>query len=110
MAAAEALDDLFEEHSVRHLGLTPRHLVLRNGKLLLRYFGVVEWIQLPAGQQAVALNPRYAAPEILEGTLHPTCDVYSLAVIYCELLTGTHPLGGCGAAKGPGSSPRPSRP
>ena len=60
MVAAEALDDLFEEHSVRHLGLTPKHLVLRNGKLLLRYFGVVEWIQLPAGQQAVALNPRYA--------------------------------------------------
>ncbi len=94
--AAEALDDLFEEYDVRHLGLTPKHLVLRKNKLFLRHFGAVELIHLPAGQQSV-LNPRYAAPELLAGIMHPASDAYSLALIYCELSTGVHPFGGLGA-------------
>jgi hypothetical protein len=95
--AAEALDDLFEESGVRHLSLTPRHLALKNGRLLLLHFGVAELIHLLGGQQA-ALNPRYSAPKLFEEP-HPSSDSYSLALMYGELLTGVHPLPNLGSRK-----------
>lgn len=88
--AAEALDDLYEEYGLRHLGLTPRHMTLRNGKLRLLNYGVAELIHLPLGLQS-ALNSRYSAPRLFEES-HPSSDAYSLALIYCELLTGVHPF------------------
>jgi hypothetical protein len=90
--AAEALDDLSEEYGVRHLGLTPSRLILESGRLQLSHFGVAELIQFPAGRRPVALNQRYSAPELLEGSVHSSSDSYSLALIYCELLTGIHPF------------------
>jgi serine/threonine protein kinase len=90
--AAEALDDLAEKFGVRHLALTPRHLVLKNDRVRLLHFGVAELIPLPAGQRTATLSSRYSAPELLEGPAHPSSDAYSLALIYCELLTGSHPL------------------
>jgi hypothetical protein len=96
--AAEALDDLSEEHGVRHLGLTPRHLVLKNGRLRLLHWGVAELIRLSTGGQAAAANPRYSAPASSEEP-HPSSDAYSLALIYCELLTGVHPLRQTGSRK-----------
>ncbi len=95
-AAAEALDALFEAFGLRHLGLTPRQLVVKNGRPRLLDFGVVELIQRAAGQQPGALNPRYAAPELFEGRVHASADAYSLALIYSELLTGAHPIRGAG--------------
>lgn len=50
-AAAQALDALFETFGLRHLGLTPRQLVVRNGRPRLLEFGVVELIQRAAGRQ-----------------------------------------------------------
>ncbi len=88
--AAEALDDLFEEFGVHHLSLTPRHLAVKNGRLRLLHFGVAELLHQSLGQQT-ALNPRYSAPRVFEEP-HPSSDSYSLALIYCELLTGVHPL------------------
>ena len=90
--AGQALDALFREQGVRHLGLTPRHLLLRNGRVRLLHFGLVELIHIPAGQPSAALHPRYAAPELFDGRPHASSDVYSLALIYCELLTGAHPF------------------
>ncbi|HVS34512.1 MAG TPA: protein kinase [Gemmataceae bacterium] len=90
--AGQALDALSRSHGVRHLGLTPRHLTLRNGRLRLLHFGLVELIHAPAGQSPAALNPRYAAPELFENRPHASSDVYSLALIYYELLTGAHPF------------------
>jgi hypothetical protein len=105
--AAEALDDLFEEFGVRHLSLTPRHLAVKNGRLRLLHFGVAELIHLLGGQQA-ALNPRYSAPRLFEEP-HPSSDSYSLALIYCELLTGVHPLPNLGSRK-PASLRHSARP
>ena len=94
--AAEALDGLYGRFALRHLGLTPRHLILRNGRLRLLHFGVVELIHMPAGQQPGALNPRYSAPELFGGRTHASSDCYSLALIYAEMLTGAHPFQGVG--------------
>ncbi len=57
---------------------------------------MAELIHAAAGQKVGALNPRYAAPELFEGRVQPSSDVYSLAVIYAELLTGSHPFRGVG--------------
>ena len=77
---------------MRHLGLTPRHLLLRNGVVRLLHFGLVDLIHVPAGRSPASLNPRYSAPELFEGRPHASSDVYSLALIYYELLTGMHPF------------------
>ena len=90
--AGQALDALFRTHGVRHLGLTPRHLLIRNGRLRLLHFGLVELIHMPAGCSPAALNPRYAAPELFENKPHASSDLYSLALIFYELLTGSHPF------------------
>ena len=37
---------------------------------------------------------RYTAPELVQGMVTRSCDQYSLAVIYEELLTGCHPFRG----------------
>ena len=90
--AAEALDDLAREHGLHHLGLNPRCLALKNDRVRILYFGVSELVHIPAGHQPAALNPRYAAPELYEGRVHASSDIYSLALIYQELLTGVHPF------------------
>ena len=90
--AGQALDALFRVYGVRHLGLTPRHLLLRNGRLRLLHFGLAELIHAPAGHPPAALNPRYSAPELFDNRPHASSDVYSLALIFYELLTGSHPF------------------
>jgi serine/threonine protein kinase len=91
--AAETLDDLQATQGLRHLGLTPRCLSLVGGRVRLLDFALVDLLWRPSGRALAALNPRYAAPELFDDRPASSSDAYSLAVIYTELLTGTHPLG-----------------
>jgi serine/threonine protein kinase len=88
----QALDSLLKSYGVRHLGLNSRCLLLRNGRLRILHFGLIELIHMPTGCSPAALYPRYAAPELFEGRPHATSDIYSLALIYYEMLTGAHPF------------------
>jgi serine/threonine protein kinase len=87
---AEALDNLYQQHRLQHLCLSPRQLVLRGGRLYLLDFALVELLWRPAGHQPAALNARYAAPELFDQQFSRQSDQYSLALIYQELLTGVH--------------------
>ena len=90
---AKALDDLHSQHGLHHLTLSPRNLVLLSGgRLRIADFGLAELVWLPAGHSAGALNTRYTAPELFDGQINSSCDQYSLALIYQELLTGAHPF------------------
>jgi serine/threonine protein kinase len=93
-SAAEVLDYLYQQHSVQHLGLNPRSLLLDRGRLVLADFGLAQLFWLPAGQPIAQRNARYAAPELFGGVAGRTSDQFSLAVTYHELLTGGHPWNG----------------
>jgi hypothetical protein len=90
-SAAETLDGLAREHGLQHLGLNPRTLLLQERRLLIADFGLVQLLWAPAGQPVAELNARYAAPELFRNIQGNTCDQYSLALIYHEMLTGAHP-------------------
>ncbi len=95
-AAAEVLDYLYLQHSVQHLHLNPRNLVLDNGWLQIEEFGYAQILWAPAGQDIAQRNVRYAAPELFTQTPSRHCDQYSLALAYAEMLTGVHPFRGLG--------------
>jgi serine/threonine protein kinase len=91
-ATAEVLDYLFQQHGLQHLGLNPRTMVLNHGWLQLVDFGLAQLLWLPAGQDIAQRNTRYCAPELFEGRVSPSCDQFSLAVLYAELVCGQHPF------------------
>ncbi len=90
-AVAEALDYLERQEALHHLSLSPNSLVLSSGEPKLMDYGLVELAWLPAGQPLDQQSLRYAAPEAFENAYTKTSDQYSLALIYCEMLTGRLP-------------------
>ncbi len=95
-AAAEVLDYLYQQHSIQHLNLNPRNLVLDNGWVQLAEFGYAQMLWAPAGQDIAQRNARYAAPEMFTANRSRHCDQFSLALIFAEMLTGVHPFRGLG--------------
>jgi hypothetical protein len=96
--AAEALDVMNFRYGLQHLDVKPGNLFLVSGHLKVADFGQVDSLGGSApGEPARprgTFTPLYAAPEILQGTITPHSDQYSLAVVYQELLTGTLPFKG----------------
>ena len=91
-AVAEVLDRLHQEQGLQHLALCPGNIVLHRGRVQLYDFGLAQLFWVPGGHPAENFNPRYAAPELFRGQVSRSCDQYSLALIYLELLTGLHPF------------------
>jgi serine/threonine protein kinase len=89
--AAEALDGLRRRHGLWHLGLSPRAVCLADGGIKIGDFGMAQLVWLPRRRHAPHFSRRYAAPELLKGIPNATCDSYSLAMIFAEMLTGVHP-------------------
>jgi hypothetical protein len=89
--AAAGLDFLREQRQLRHLGLSPRNLLLNGYQLLVTDYGVVEQLWAPEGMPYAQYNPRYAPPELFRDQPHDASDQYSLALIYQEMLTGRLP-------------------
>jgi serine/threonine protein kinase len=92
--AGEALDELSRAHGLHHLSLHPRQLQFKGNRLQVADFGLVSLLWHPAGLLEGQIQPRYAAPELSTMRALRTCDPYSLAVIYQEMLTGTAPFRG----------------
>jgi hypothetical protein len=94
--AAEALDLMSREHGLQHLDLKPGNLLLVGNHVKVADFGMVRPLLPGTAPQSrmYGISPLYAAPEQFEGRINPTCDQYSLAVIYQELLTGKRTFDG----------------
>jgi serine/threonine protein kinase len=96
--AAEVVDYLYQQHSIHHLALNPRVLVLNDGGLQIADFGLAHLFWLPAGQEVANHNARYSAPELFDDQVSRTTDQYSLALLFAELLTSHHPFTGLSRA------------
>jgi serine/threonine protein kinase len=97
--AAEALDVMSSQHHLQHLDIKPQNLFLLSNHVKVGDFGLVN--SLPAHDGLAhrachldAVSPLYAAPELLQGQVSRSCDQYSLAIVYHELLTGKLPFDG----------------
>jgi len=90
------------EHGVVHRDIKPENVLLnQEGRVKIADFGIAKIIEVGTRQptitqeQQVIGTPRYMAPEQVE---HPKqvdhrADIYSLGVVFYEMLTGELPLG-----------------
>jgi serine/threonine protein kinase len=104
-AAAEVLDYFYQQYTLQHLGLNPRNLVLDQGQFRITDFGLAQLFWIPAGQPVAQRNTRYCAPELFDNAVSRSCDQYSLALVYHEMLTGVHAF-----RTEPGRAPAGGRP
>ncbi len=91
--AATTLDDLYQKFELLHLCINPRNLLTPPELgLLIADFGLAHLLWAPTGQSLSQLNSRYGAPELAENIIHRSCDIFSLALVYQEMVIGVHPL------------------
>ncbi len=87
-----ALDAIHRE-GVVHRDVSPANIMLaRDGRAFLTDFGLAVWTERPrVTATGTALGtPLYMAPEsLLKRAANPRSDLYSLAVVLFEMLTGT---------------------
>jgi serine/threonine-protein kinase len=93
-AVAEALDYV-HSRGVVHRDVKPSNVLLvRGGAAKLADFGIARLCWAPMTRTGEIIgSPAYMAPEQLtRGIVHPRSDIYSLAVVVHETLTGARPF------------------
>jgi predicted Ser/Thr protein kinase len=90
------------EEGIVHRDIKPENILLdKRGRVKIADFGLAKLLDDPTldhsltGTHQVMGTPKYMAPEQLEGTksVDHRADIYSLGVVFYELLTGELPLG-----------------
>lgn len=93
--------DYAHQRGIVHADLKPSNVFITDqGDVKLLDFGIARVISSPGGEETTfdagqlgALTPPYASCEMFEGrAADPRDDVYALACVSYELLTGTHPF------------------
>jgi hypothetical protein len=91
---ADALDYMFDQHSLQHLDIKPENLLLIGGHVKVADFGLTKDLRDGSLSTVAGMTPLYAAPEVFEGKPGRHSDQYSLACVYKYLLTGRPPFRG----------------
>ncbi len=92
--AADALDYLYQQHTLQHLDVKPENLLLIANRVKVADFGLVKDLHDNSASLTGGLTPLYAPPEVFDGRPNRNSDQYSLAMVYQELLTGEPAFGG----------------
>ncbi|HNW44988.1 MAG TPA: protein kinase [Elusimicrobiales bacterium] len=100
---ANAADALYEAHSagVLHRDIKPSNLLLSRSGVKLADFGLAKVMDSESLTETAHFigTLKYAAPELFAGQkASARSDLYSLALVFYELLTGEHPFGKAAAA------------
>ena len=94
LEAADALDYIYDKHSLQHLDIKPENLLLVGSHMKVADFGLVKDLQDISQSLMGGLTPAYAAPELFDGKPGKYSDQYSLAIVFQEMLTGQRPFPG----------------
>lgn len=111
---AEMLAGVYAGHrlGILHLALTPDcvRLVVLPERVVARVldFGLATALGTRPAPQSVGV--RYVAPEFLDGAGGPGSDIFSLAVIFYEMICGTPPFWGRARAPAAGGLPLDVKP
>src|SRR5262249_40284124 len=71
------------------------NLFLISDRVKVADFGLVKHLERQSSSGLLGgVTPLYAPPETFNGKISTTCDQYSLAIVYMELLTGQRPFAG----------------
>lgn len=91
--------EYIHEHGIVHRDLKPDNLFyLPDGSIKIADFGISSKLGEKAEGDAVPGTVYYCAPEILMGQMAGVgSDIYSMGIIFFEILTGTVPFDGDGA-------------
>jgi serine/threonine protein kinase len=90
------------DKGVVHRDIKPENVLLdKEGQVKITDFGIAKIVSLEAGQRSLTQDeqvmgtPHYMAPEQIETPAHVDhrADIYSLGVVFYEMLTGELPLG-----------------
>ena len=123
--AADVLDLMNLRHGLQHLDIKPGNLFLVSNHVKVADFGLVRSLadcgaSAENALRSGGLTALYAAPEMFRNRISSSCDQYSLAIVYQELLTGQRPFNGknlrqlvmqhCTAEPDLGSLPESDRP
>jgi serine/threonine-protein kinase len=101
--AAEVADalDYAHAHGVIHRDIKPENILLDSGHAVVADFGIAQAIDVAGGEQltgtGVAIGtPTYMSPEQVAGEreLDARSDLYALACVLFEMLTGQPPFAG----------------
>ena len=101
--ATEVADALAYAHErgVVHRDIKPENILLQNGHALVADFGIALAVEHAGGQRMTQTGlslgtPQYMAPEQAMGDKHvdARADIYALAVVTFEMLTGEPPFTG----------------
>jgi serine/threonine protein kinase len=99
--------DYAHQHGIIHRDLKPGNILFHaDGRLLLTDFGIAKVLNEPAGANVVAMQtltstgmligtPEYLSPEqATGGPIDNRSDIYSLAIVLYQLLSGRVPFSG----------------
>lgn len=93
--AADGLDHLIDKHELNHQDVRPSNLFVVNSRVKVADFALANALDRPGNAGLPGgMSANYAAPENFTGRVARQSDQYSLAIVYCELLTDRRPFPG----------------